>query len=63
MSTRNSEPDMRPTVTTNFAADRTALLLVYPCNEPESMQAGHDANGPRFALSLLTTEELLSLMA
>jgi hypothetical protein len=54
---------MRPATTTNFAADRTALLLVYPRNDPEPVQAAHDGNGPRFARALLSTEELLSLMA
>ncbi|HEV3118040.1 MAG TPA: hypothetical protein VGY58_13380 [Gemmataceae bacterium] len=63
MTTRNSQPNVNSATTSNFVANRTALLLVYPRNEPEGTQAAHDGNGPRFARALLTTEELLSLMA
>jgi hypothetical protein len=63
MTTRNSQPNVNSMTTTNFAAVRTALLLVYPRNDPERVQAAHDGNGPRLARALLTTEELLSLLA
>jgi len=53
---------IKPMTTTHFAADRTALLLVYPCNEPERVQAARDINGLRSGHSL-TTGELLSLLA
>ena len=63
MTTRNSQPNVNSMTTTNFAADRTALLLVYPRSDPERVQAAQDMNGPRSLHSMLTTEELLSLLA
>ncbi len=63
MTTRNSQPNVSSMTTSNFAGERTALLLVYPRNETEGRQTAHEGDGPRFARGLLTTEELLSLMA
>jgi hypothetical protein len=63
MTTRYNRPDRHPVAISDFAGDRTALLLVYPRNDPERVQAAQDINGPRSRLSMLTTEELLSLLA